>query len=151
MTAVESLLLTTERLLLKSATLELAAADLTDLSLFSRLLCADIPHNWPPPLNDDNSKTYTLNYVKRNPDAAGWTAWYFLVPAAAKKNAHAIGIGVFTGKPTAHGVVEVGYSVIPDYQRQGFASEALAALVDWAFSQPAVQRITAVTLPALAP
>lgn len=149
MAAVESLLLTTQRLLLKSANLELAAADLSDLSLFSRLLSADIPHSWPPPLNDDNSKTYTLNYLKRNPEAAGWTAWYFLLPAAANNKAHVIGIGGFTGKPSDDGVVEVGYSVIPEYHRQGFASEAVAALVDWVFTHSVVQRVTAITLPTL--
>lgn len=149
MTAVESLVVKTARLHLKSANVELAAADLNDSARLARLLQAELPDNWPPPLNDENSKTYTLNYLKQNPDAAGWAAWYFVLPAALNKKGRVIGIGGFTGKPSKQGIVEVGYSVIPDHQRSGFASEALAALIDWAFSHQEVQLVTAQTLPAL--
>jgi RimJ/RimL family protein N-acetyltransferase len=145
---MESILLTTRRLLLRSATPELAAADLRSRSDFSRLLDAHIPEDWPPPLNDDNSKAFTLNYLERNPDAAGWSTWYFLLPGEMNGRSQAIGIGGFREKPS-QGTVEVGYSIIPDYQRLGFASEAVAGLVGWAFSHPEVQLVTAETLPSL--
>ena len=38
-------------------------------------------------------------------------------------------------KPTKSFWVEVGYSIHPQYWNQGFASEALAAAIDFAFSQ----------------
>jgi [ribosomal protein S5]-alanine N-acetyltransferase len=144
-----SLLLRTERLHLRSATPELAAADLNDPSDFSRLLEADVPQDWPPPLNDDNTKAFTLNYLKENPDTAGWAAWYFLLPGRAEEKTRAIGIGGFKGKPSREGMVEIGYSVMPGYQRRGFASEAVAGLIGWAFSHPQVLLVTAETLPAL--
>jgi [ribosomal protein S5]-alanine N-acetyltransferase len=144
-----SILLRTERLQLRSATAELAAADLNDPSDFSRLLEADVPQDWPPPFNDDNTKAFTLNYLKENPDAAGWGTWYFLLPGRAEDRTRAIGIGGFKGKPSREGMVEIGYSVMPDYQRQGFASEAVAGLIGWAFSHPEVLLVTAETLPAL--
>jgi RimJ/RimL family protein N-acetyltransferase len=144
---LESILLKTRRLLLRSATPELAAADLRSRSDFSRLLNAHIPENWPPPLNDDNSKTFTLTYLEENPDAAGWSAWYFLLPES-DGNSQAVGIGGFKGRPS-RGMVEVGYSIMPAFQRLGFASEAVAALIDWAFSEPGVQLVTAETLPSL--
>jgi len=100
-------------------------------------------------LNDDNSKAFTLRYLADNPDAAGWAAWYFLLPSKADEKVQAIGIGGFKEKPSQQGIVEVGYSIMPDYQRLGFASEAAAALIDWAFSHPEVQLVTAETLPAL--
>jgi [ribosomal protein S5]-alanine N-acetyltransferase len=146
---MESILLRTRRLQLRSATPELAAADLNNRFEFSRLLGADVPRDWPPPLNDDNSKAFTLRYLEENPDAAGWAAWYFLLPSKADERAQTIGIGGFKGKPSQQGVVEVGYSVMSDHQRLGFASEATAALIDWAFSHPEVQLVTAETLPAL--
>lgn len=46
-------------------------------------------------------------------------------------------------------MVEVGYSIMPAFQRLGLASEAVAALIDWAFSDPGVQLVTAETLPSL--
>ncbi|HVP52751.1 MAG TPA: GNAT family N-acetyltransferase [Terriglobales bacterium] len=145
---MESLFLRTRRLLLRSATPELASADLRDRSEFSRLLNARIPEDWPPPLNDDTSKTFTLTYLEENPDAAGWSTWYFLLPGENEGSSQAVGIGGFKGKP-ARGMVEVGYSIVPAYQRLGFASEAVATLVDWAFSHPKVHVVTAETLPAL--
>ena len=147
--AMGSILLRTERLQLRSATAELAAADLNDPSEFSRLLEADVSRDWPPPLNDENTKAFTLNYLKENPDAAGWGTWYFLLPGRAEERARAIGIGGFTGKPSPEAMVEIGYSIMPDYQRLGFASEAVAGLMGWAFSHPEVFLVTAETLPAL--
>jgi len=140
--------LKTRRLVLRSATPQLAAADLRNRSDFARLLSAHVPEDWPPTLNDDASKTFTLTYLKENPDAAGWSTWYFLLPGSTEGSSRAAGIGGFKGKPS-QGMVEVGYSMLPAYQRLGLASEAVAALVDWAFSHPGVQLVTAETLPSL--
>ena len=63
----------------------------------------------------------------------------------------AIGNGGFKGRPDADGSVEVGYSVMENYQRNGFAPEAVEALVDWAFGYREVQRVIAQTLPELRP
>jgi [ribosomal protein S5]-alanine N-acetyltransferase len=145
---MESILLNTRRLLLRSATPEIAAADLGNRSEFSRLLKAQVPADWPPPLNDDNSKMFTLIYLQENPDAAGWSTWYFLLPGEMNGKSQAIGIGGFRGKPS-QGAIEVGYSIVPAYQRLGFASEAVAGLIDWAFSHSDVQLVAAETLPAL--
>ena len=49
----------------------------------------------------------------------------------------------FKGKPNRRGTVEIGYRVAPAYRRQGYASEATRALVDWALAQGGVERITA--------
>lgn len=141
-------MLRTRRLLLRAATPELAAADLHNRSVFARLLNAYVPEDWPPPLNDDNSKTYTLSYLEENPDAVGWSTWYFLRPGENGGSSEAIGIGGFKGKPS-QGMVEVGYSVMPAWQRLGFASEAVAALIAWAFSHSEVQVVIAETLPSL--
>src|ERR1700736_7057559 len=124
-----SIRLRTERLQLRSATPELAAADLNDPSDFSRLLEADVPHDWPPPLNDDKTRAFTLNYLKENPDAAGWGTWYFLLPGWGNERTSAIGIGGFKGKPSREAMVEIGYSVMPEHQGLGFASEAVAGLI----------------------
>jgi RimJ/RimL family protein N-acetyltransferase len=47
------------------------------------------------------------------------------------------------------GVVEVGYSIMPAYWGQGFASEAVAHFVEWAFAHSDVNVVTAQTLPQL--
>jgi len=57
----------------------------------------------------------------------------------------------FKGKPDREGTVEIGYSVLPVYRRQGYAFEAVQALVGWAFAQQSVKRITAACSPDNAP
>ena len=46
-----------------------------------------------------------------------------------------------TGLPT--GSLEFGYFIVPSYQQQGYGTEASKAMVDWAFCQPSVQKLTA--------
>ena len=52
----------------------------------------------------------------------------------------------FVGLPR-DGSVTIGYAVVPDARRQGYASEAIAALSDWALAQPGVEEVKAQTLP----
>ena len=139
--------LTTERLELIPATLELADADLHNRMEFSHQLKATVLDSWPPPLNDEDSKKYTVEYLRRYPEAAGWAAWYWV---AKKAKPVAVGMGGFKGLP-AGGTVEIGYSLLPEFQRKGYAMEAVAALLDWAFSHEEVDRVIAETLPDLTP
>jgi len=46
----------------------------------------------------------------------------------------------FHGKPNAMGQAELGYGVEPQYRRQGYASEAALALIDWARHEHGIQR-----------
>jgi [ribosomal protein S5]-alanine N-acetyltransferase len=39
--------------------------------------------------------------------------------------------------------VEIGYSIVPAYQGNGYASEATQAMVNWAFGHESVRRVTA--------
>ena len=43
------------------------------------------------------------------------------------------------------GTAEIGYGIAEDYQGCGYATEAVSALVDWAFKQTGVMGITAET------
>jgi ribosomal-protein-alanine N-acetyltransferase len=49
----------------------------------------------------------------------------------------------FIGPPGADGIVEIGYSVIPDRRRRGYATEAARALVDWVLREPGVRAVVA--------
>lgn len=139
--------LTTERLELIPATLELADADLHNRMEFSHQLKARVLDSWPPPLNDENSMKRTIEHLRRDPEASGWAAWYWV---AKKHKPVAVGMGGFKGRP-AGGAVEVGYSLLPEFQKKGYAMEAVAALIDWAFGHEEVVRVLAETLPELAP
>ena len=46
-----------------------------------------------------------------------------------------------TGSPT--GSLELGYFIIPSYRQQGYGTEATKAMLDWAFTQPEIDTMTA--------
>ena len=58
-----------------------------------------------------------------------------------------IGKGGFTGPPGADGAVEIAYGVAPGHQGKGYATEAAAALVSYAFSHEQVCVVRAHTRP----
>lgn len=70
-----------------------------------------------------------------------YTAWEVVLK---DENMSVGGIGL-TGPPDSIGETTVGYNIDGNYQSQGFASEALTALTDWAFRHPAMRRILAET------
>lgn len=138
----------TERLCLVPGTAELGRAELGDRRRFARLLGAEVPPAWPPPLNDEASMTWFTEYVEANPDAVGWAAWYFLLKTP-RGRLTAIGNGGFKGVPDPSGTVEIGYSILERNQGRGLATEGVGALIDWAFAHRHVNRVIAQTLPDL--
>ena len=143
--------LTTDRLELVAATAELARADLTDRALFARLLGARVPPEWPPPLNDEASMEWAARMHESNPGAHGWGMWYFMLRDEVSGARVAIGNGGFKGPPTPEGAVEIGYSLLEEHHGKGYASEAVRAILAWAFGHAEVRLVVAETLPALAP
>src|SRR5689334_18805404 len=57
-----------------------------------------------------------------------------------------LGLGGFKGAPNDEGMVEIGYGVAHAYRGQGYATEAAQGLIDFAFSEPSVQKVWAHTL-----
>ena len=86
--------------------------------------------------------SYSLEFLKNNPDAANWWMYFFVHRASRKL----VGNGGFKGKPDEAGTVEIGYAVAPAYRGKGLATEAAQGLVEFAFSHPQIQTIQAHTL-----
>ena len=151
---MENFKITTERLELVAGTVELFRVRVDDRESLSRELGAHVPESWPPPLLDQDAMDYMARYLDENPDAGGWTFYYVVLPArdATTQVARTLaGCGGFKGKPTEDGTVEIGYAMLPEFQRAGYATEAAGAFVRHAFSQPEVSRVIAETYPELRP
>jgi RimJ/RimL family protein N-acetyltransferase len=58
-----------------------------------------------------------------------------------------VGKGGFKGPPSADGVVEIAYGIVPEYQGKGYATEAAEALTSYAFSSGKVHMVRAHTRP----
>src|SRR5262245_25330412 len=142
--------LTTPRLTLRAVTLEMIEAELGDRAGLARLLGVEIPADWPPPLNDENTMRWTRDHLAANPDNGGWGTWYMLLRREGGKPL-LMGVGGFKGHLVAPGTCEVGYSVMESHHRKGYASEYVSALVEWAFAHPEIERVVAHTLPELTP
>ncbi len=72
--------------------------------------------------------------------------WHTNWRIALREDSKIIGSLGFRGAPQ-NGEVELGYGIHPEYEGNGYASEAVKAAVDWAFGQPEVYFIVAETEP----
>lgn len=59
----------------------------------------------------------------------------------------AAGLVGFKDLPDAKGSVEIGYGIASTYQNRGYMTEAVEALVEWAFAHPECWQVIANTLP----
>lgn len=140
----------TARLDLIPATAEKLRAELKGRSQLQALLGAQVPDTWPPEFYGAGAIDYTIDRLTRDGEPPEWWFHYFVRRATPDESAVAIGAGGYKGPPR-DGSVEIGYSVLPEYRRRGYASEATAGLVTRAFDDPGVQRVIAHTLPELIP
>lgn len=140
----------TARLDLIPGTQSLLEAELEGRAAFARQITASVPESWPPPLYDADAIRWVLERFQA--DDAGLRVWgfrYFVLRDEA--SGVAVGAGGYKGPPDGEGAVEIGYSILPEYQRRGLASEAVQGLVGRAFETPDVTRVIAETLPDLTP
>lgn len=142
--------LRTPRLRLQVATPALARADLAGPEELAEALGVAVPGEWPPELFDRPAIEYSLARLEEG-GPAEWTYYYMIREDLGAAGPVVAGIIGYKGPPAADGSVEVGYSVLPGHRRLGLATEGVAALVDRAFEDPAVNRVLAETLPALLP
>ncbi|HXW96776.1 MAG TPA: GNAT family N-acetyltransferase [Gemmatimonadales bacterium] len=77
--------------------------------------------------------------LRADPGSRGWWTW-LTVDRTTKQVTGALGFG---GPPDAEGAVMIGYSTYPGADHRGYATEATAALVEWALRQPGVDRVCA--------
>ena len=100
----------------------------------------------PPPMMDD-ALPFIRDRLRDEPAEAAWWSWLLV----RRDTDRAVGSVGFGGPPDADGAVVVGYAVYPEFQGQGFATEATRALVAWALAQPGARLVRATIPPENAP
>ena len=136
----------TERLSLIPATATHVLAELRGNSAFGDLVHAVVPASWPPGEYNRDAQQYFLNSLNEAGEAGvGWFGWYAVRHADQHVPATLVGCGGYFGPPSVTGVVEIGYSVCPEWHGQGYATEMTRALVAHVTQHAAVSRVVAHT------
>ena len=144
-------MIVTERLEIVPATVVTTRAALEGPAALSAALCAIVPDSWPPEYLDDAAFRYTIERLAEGEGQAGWWMHFVLLRqgAAAPAERVLIGSAGFVGPPSSDGTVEVGYGIVSDRRRRGYASEVVRGLLGKAFATEGVSRVIAETLPEL--
>jgi ribosomal-protein-alanine N-acetyltransferase len=134
------------RRIIETSNLQLIPCELAYLEAFMRdkkeleqILNITISENWPE-FPENIPRTY--EYLKLHPSSPEW-GYHLFVHA---KDRALIGEGGYKGNPDKEGMVEIGYAIVPEYRRRGFAAEAARGLADYAFSHAEVNYVQAHTL-----
>jgi RimJ/RimL family protein N-acetyltransferase len=88
----------------------------------------------PPPYMAE-SLPVVQERLRTHPGEAEWWNWVIV----RQDNREAVGSVAFGGMPDAAGAVLIGYAMYPGREGHGYATEAVRAMVDWAFAQPGVR------------
>ena len=69
-----------------------------------------------------------------------WMTYWLIIIKEENIGAGMLG---FKGYPSEKGSTEIGYGIDPTYQNKGYMTEAVQALINWAFTHPFCNVITA--------
>jgi ribosomal-protein-alanine N-acetyltransferase len=107
-----------------------------DLARASAVVGVELP---PFFLTQDWLWRYRLNQVEKEPASAPW-----LVRAViALPDQVVIGHAGFHGPPVDNGMVEIGYTILPELRRQGYGRAAATELIRYARDEPDVRVVRA--------
>lgn len=139
--------LRTENLVLVPASVAHVRAELAGGDEFGQLVGAEVPTSWPPGQYDEDAQRFFLDCLTEAGDGGtGWYGWYALRAADDEAPRTVVAAGGYFGPPTPDGVVEIGYSVCPEWRRRGYATELASALAAHAAGQPEVTLVIAHTM-----
>ena len=129
--------LESKRLQLIPFTLELKKAAMNDRARLVEMLGVYVPEHWPGP-DQAEALPFFVSNMEKAPSEPPWD-WI----AIHRMDQGVIGgIGFIEG-PDKDGVVEMGYDIVPEYRKQGYATEMARSLVEWAFQQAGINVVTA--------
>ncbi|MDJ1137433.1 GNAT family protein [Streptomyces iconiensis] len=86
---------------------------------------------------------YRLGQMASDPEGAAWCVRQLVL----NEEGVAVGHGGFHGPPDENGMVEVGYAVVPEHRRQGYARATLTELLRRATEAPGVRTVRATLTP----
>lgn len=130
--------LTTERLILIPYTLQICNNLLNNNFSDLKIMKLKKGKGWP---DKDVIETLPriINNLLKVESATGFESWMII----KKETAEIIGDLGFKGFNFIKNTIDIGYGIIKEERRKGYAEEAISELINWAFSNEIVKEITA--------
>jgi ribosomal-protein-alanine N-acetyltransferase len=141
---MSDLIVETGRLELRAASVDdLAAFIAGDRERFEQLIDAAVPETMVAP--PETADVLDWFRIAISEDEA-IRPWFFrwIIERMRRRLVGSVG---FAGHPKDDGVVLLGYSVYPEFEGRGYASEAATAMVEWALAQDRVTAVQATIFP----
>lgn len=136
----------TTRLELLAATLEHVRTEIEAPERLSSLLGATVSPDWPPGEYDADAMEFFRERLEQGgPAVVGWYGWYAIRREDGDVPATLVGAAGYLGPSDDQGRVEIGYSILPAWQAQGYATEITEALVSRALADIDVRVVLAHT------
>lgn len=130
----------TQRLLLFPLTLSQLKLGLTDLPALEAKLGLSISRDVLTERVEGAIRKKIKKMTAMDEAYHPWQTYWLII---ISENNFGAGLAGFKGVPNENGSTEIGYGIDPVYQNQGFTSEAVKALVDWAFQHSFCNTVTA--------
>jgi RimJ/RimL family protein N-acetyltransferase len=135
--------LQTSRLEMRPITLDIVEAVFNnDRGQVEALAGAYVPSEWPGRALVERAFSASLERIRADPATRLWGDRLMITRGDEPR---LVGSVVFHGRPGPDGLCEIGYGVEEQSQRQGYATEAVSASVEWALAQPGVEVVQAAT------
>jgi RimJ/RimL family protein N-acetyltransferase len=104
-----------------------------------RIAGAIFPRPVGPPPYMTEAMPVVRDRLRAHPDETPWWNWVIV----ERETRRAVGSVAFGGKPDANGAVLIGYAMYPEFEGHGYATEAVRAMLGWAFHQQGVKVVRA--------
>jgi [ribosomal protein S5]-alanine N-acetyltransferase len=136
----------TPRLILITITSETVRSEQANDKRLAELIACTIPANWPHVHWEPHVFDFLLAQFEHHPEQIGWNR--YIVFRHSYDSRTLIGtLGAFT--KVAPNEVEIGYSVLPQFEGRGLATEAAKALVEYLRTDERITSIIAHTFPSI--
>ncbi len=121
--------LLTSRLRLVAVAPEHLDAESIEPQKLGSLLHVRVPSEWPEANWDSNVFALIQQQYTKHPTTCGWHR-YVILPAKDP-----VLIGTLGAFPKTDSEAEIGYGILPDWQRNGYATEGVQALIQLLLEQ----------------
>ena len=124
----------------------LASEKSTDQKLGGLIGCV-VPSNWPPVDWEPHVLDILLKQYERCPEQMSWHRYVAFLNQDGTRSL--IGMTGAFWREASPAECEIGYSILPPYERQGLATEAAQALIELIRRNPQIKSVIAHTFPEL--